>query len=355
MKSNGQETNKWVDFLDIGPNSSPAEILLNERIKQMPDEDRIKEIIQLMKDFFAKPVFLDVNKQAEECLFWLLKMLKRSFEIKPYNPSCDNREDFNLCLRRLYQASIEEDYSSALKFSKVKREIWKEIMADWHPELYAELWDQEIFSFFLSCGLLASGEEKEIMSDVLRQRLEKSKARDIEAWAKWMQERLPKFANVEIGRRFAIARASDGGWDLLLQNICDSELAESLSLRDFNPDLLPALRSARDRIVAIDYGAKSLVDKIKIFLALDLSSGESISHKINSPEFVVINIFCASSLGSRGNTHLEIAESIYEFVREGCYMQLFDGGGSLLAYSVNLLIRVHNLQGALIHEKRFSR
>jgi hypothetical protein len=221
-------------------------------------------------------------------------------------------------------------------------------MGDWH----ADNEKREIMAFFLKRYALASPEEVKVMEDVLRLRLNGAKAKDVEAWAKWIRDSKIPVYWTGFGRHLAIARASEGGWDLLLEDIQGGELIEKLCIKDIRADLLPIYRSACARISNINEAAKTLADELALFLSLDSSAGERVSYHNGSLDFVKIFVFCSRTAGR--DDYPEIAETIQQWMTKKAYLS---GSQKVLlsSYPISLVLEIYDLTGSQKAQKRWIR
>ncbi len=345
-----------VNILSLGPNSSPADIMLNARLSQMSDEERIKEVLASMLFFIGKP-------NGEKNLMWLKNLLRRVFELKQYDPVRNYHQEFMLCLKAIYLCLIFGEAESKFSFSEFKEEFWKDLMREWFVQFYAREPDQKILTFFLNRYALAPKEEKKIMSGIFRQRLTDARVEEVEGWVKWIfasdKPEAWRF-QPEISRHLAVARASAGGRNLLLQDIRGGELLKALDKTEgFNANLLPTLKDACDRIIDFDAATSIFVGRMKSILEECFVSIERISYKIGLPDSLTprleIHIYCDPGKDKRANWDYS---SVVELVQglltkkgsiflprtmEGYFGE--NGGVFLSNCFVNMALRVYDLDG----------
>src|SRR3989338_6534560 len=178
---------RGVDFLEIRPDSSPADIELNERWSRMPTEELTRHVIDgFLYNLTRQSILPGYEDLQEKQVFWWLRVLRRVFAGRQNEFGNNNWQDFKLCPRCLYLCSLFGKTSSKFNFPKFNKKFWEEIMEDWRPDHYADSRDKEIFSCFLNCFVLASEKEKKIMDDVLRERLKGARPNDVEGLIGWL-------------------------------------------------------------------------------------------------------------------------------------------------------------------------
>ncbi len=346
--------NQGVNILSIGPNSLPADIMLNARLSQMSDEERIKEILSSMLFFIG-------GHDDEAYLLWLKSLLRRVLELKQYDPACNNHQEFMLCLKAVYLCLTFDEADSKFSFPEFKEEFWKDLMKDWHVELYVNEPDQKILTFFLNRYDLAPKEEKKMMNDIFRQRLTNARAEDIEGWVKWIYAPGKPEAwcyMPEISRHLAIARASTGGRNLLLQDVHGGELLMALNRPEgFPAHLTMALKEAGDQIVDIDSAVKVLVEELTKLFSLDQERQERIEYIIYDTTFVAINLFCVCFYEPQikeGRDCYKMANSIRTWLKRKEYMteedEIFLSG-----HKVSLLLQFNDVQGYSMFRKHLDK
>lgn len=344
---------RGVDFLEIRPDSSPADIELNERWSRMPTEELTRHVVGgFLYNLTQQSILYGYEDLQEKQVFWWLRVLRRVFAARQNELGNNNWQDFKLCLRCLYLCSLFGENKSKFHFPKVNKRFWEDIMEDWHAYSPENKWGQEVLTFFLKRYALASSEEAKTMEDVFRHRLEGARVKNIEAWAKWIRDSKQFVKWAGIGRYMAIARASDGGWDWMLKDIQNGELTENLCLKDIRADLLPVYRSACARISNIDKSAKTLADELTLFLALDSSAEERVGYHIGSPDFVKMYVFCSRTSGRAD--YPEIAETIQQWMIKKAYLS-GDQKALLSGQPVSMVLEVYDMTGNQKTEKRWIR
>jgi hypothetical protein len=353
MESIGQVPKKRPDIIEIKPNSSPADIELNERWSRTPTEELSKLIIDgFLYSLTRQPILPEYEDLQEKQVFWWLRVLRRFFAAKQNELVYNNWDDFKLCLRCLYLCSLFGENNSKFHLPKVNKKFWEEIMEDWHAYSPENKWGQEVLTFFLKRYALAGPEEAKTMEDVFRHRLDGARAKNVEFWARWIRDSGLLVTWTGIGRYLAIARASDGGWNLLLEDIQGGELIEKLCVKDIRADLLPIYRSACARISNINEVAKTLADELALFLSLDFSAGERVGCHIGSLDFVKISVFCSRTAGR--DDYPEIAEAIQQWMIEKVYL-VGDQRAFLSSYPVSLVLEIYDMTGSQKAKKRWIR
>ncbi|MBU2037115.1 hypothetical protein KJ866_02885 [Patescibacteria group bacterium] len=224
---------KAVNILDIGPNSSPAEIELNERWSSLPNEELIKIVCDGFLSFLMKQPIMGYEDLQEKQGYWWLSVMRNVFAARPNELGFDNYRDFKLCLRCVYLCSLFGKTSSALSFPKVTKKIWEEIMEDWQLKHYNYEWDKKVFSFFFDRFALASEEENKIMLSVLRERLKETDLFCVDGLIDWLWrskegERMDRCHGLI--RLLAMARASSWRWESVAQDSIGRHLVGSLIL-----------------------------------------------------------------------------------------------------------------------------
>jgi len=350
-----------INILDIGPNSSPAEIELNERWSRLSH----KELVEIVSDGFlcylAKQPIVGYEDLQEKQGYWWLSVLRNVFVARSNDLGCDNRRDFNVCLRCIYLCSLFAKTGSKFHFPKINKKIWEEIMEDWWADLPNDEPNQKILTFFMNRYFQAGLEEQKIMLDIFRQRIMDTRYENVEAWVKWLNDPAhfnPAFFQSEMGRRFAMARASNGGWSLMLQDIRGGELLRALNRQEgFPVHLTMALKETGDQIVDIDSAVKVLVEELTKLFSLDQERQERIEYIIYDTTFVAINIFCVCFYEPQikeGRDCHKMANSIRTWLKWKEYMteedEIFLSG-----HKVSLLLQFNDVQGYSMFRKHLDK